>query len=96
MRSDEIIRRIRGHRARLDELGVASLGLFGSAARNEARENSDIDLLVRFEGTATFDRYMDLKLFLEDLLGRPVDLVTDRALRDELRPHIERDLVLVA
>jgi predicted nucleotidyltransferase len=39
---------------------------------------------------------MDLKLFLEDLLGRPVDLVTDRALRDELRPHIERDLLLVA
>ncbi len=96
MYSDEIVRRIRSHRARLDELGVASLALFGSAARNEARENSDIDLLVRFEGTATFDRYMDLKLFLEDLLGYPVDLVTDRALRDELRPHIEKDLLLVA
>ena len=96
MRSDEIIRRIRDHRTRLDKLGVASLALFGSAARNEARENSDIDLLVRFEGTATFDRYMDLKLFLVDLLGRPVDLVTQRALRDEVRPHIERDLLLVA
>ena len=55
-----------------------------------------MDLLVRFNGPATFDRYMDLKLFLEDLLGRRVDLVTERALREEIRAHVEQDLLRVA
>lgn len=96
MDQEQIIERIRAHRGRLNEFGVSSLSLFGSVARGEATEASDVDLLVRFEGRATFDRYMDLKLFLEDLLGRRVDLVTEKALREEVRPRVEQELLRVA
>ena len=82
--------------AALARLGVASLRLFGSAARNVAGAGSDVDFLVRFEGAATYDRYMDLKLHLEEALGIPVDLVTEDALRPEMRHAIERDALLVA
>ena len=92
----QIIQCIRAHRARLAELGVSSLSLFGSVARGDATEASDVDLLVRFEGRTTFDRYMDLKLFLEDLLGRRVDLVTEQALREEVRAQVEQELLRVA
>ena len=96
MDQEQIIERIRAHRARLAELGVSSLSLFGSVARGDATEASDIDLLVSFDGRATYDRYMDLKLFLEDLLGRRVDLVTEKALREEVRPYVEQELLRVA
>lgn len=75
--------------------GVTDLALFGSTARGSARSNSDIDILVTFDGPATSDRYFGVQFFLEDLLGRPVDLVTSKALRPELRPFIERDAVHV-
>ena len=94
--SDEVTRRLAPHAGRLRALGVTSLSLFGSVARGEARHSSDLDVLVEFAGPAGFDRYMELKLFLEDLLGRRVDLLTTRALRPELRPYIERDLIRVA
>ena len=96
MGRDDVVQRIRAEQDQLDQLGVASLHLFGSLARDEAGAASDVDLLVSFEGPATFDQYMDLKLFLEDLLGRRVDLVTDRGLRPELRPYVERELLRVA
>ncbi len=76
--------------------GVRRLALFGSAARDEMSQASDIDVLVEFAGPATFRGYMDLKFFLEDLLGRPVDLVTDKALRDEIRPYVEKERIDVA
>ena len=76
--------------------GVDRLALFGSTARDAARaDNSDIDILVSFNGLATSERYFGVQFFLEDLLGRPVDLVTDKALRPELRPFIEREAVHV-
>jgi predicted nucleotidyltransferase len=75
---------------------VKRLALFGSAARDDLGASSDVDVLVEFAGPATFGAYMDLKFYLEDLLGRPVDLVTDKALRDELRPTIEKELIRVA
>jgi predicted nucleotidyltransferase len=55
-----------------------------------------VDVVVEFEGPATFAAYMDLKFYLEDLLGRPVDLVTDKALRKELRPYVEKEMIRVA
>lgn len=76
--------------------GVKRLALFGSAARDELGATSDVDVLVEFAGPATFAAYMDLKFHLEDLLGRPVDLVTDKAVRDELRPYIEKEMIRVA
>lgn len=71
--------------------GVIRLALFGSTARDSARDDSDIDVLVAFDGPATSERYFGVQFYLEDLLGRPVDLVTEKALRPELRPHIERE-----
>jgi uncharacterized protein len=75
--------------------GVVELALFGSTARGTARLESDIDILVSFDGAATSDRYFGVQFFLEDLLGRPVDLVTDKALRPELRPFIEKEALRV-
>jgi len=74
---------------------VCGLGLFGSTARGEATGKSDIDILVRFDGPATSARYFGLQFYLEDLLGRPVDLVTDKALRPELRPYVECEAIHV-
>ena len=76
--------------------GVLRLALFGSAARDELATGSDVDLLVEFEGAATYDRYFGLKDHLEALLGRTVDLVTERGLKPRARRHVERDLVRVA
>ncbi|MFC3285966.1 nucleotidyltransferase family protein [Litchfieldella rifensis] len=77
------------------EYGVTSLALFGSMSRDEAREDSDIDILVSFDGPATSARYFGVQFYLEDLLGHPVDLVTDKALRPELRPYVEREALRV-
>ncbi|MEW6416087.1 MAG: nucleotidyltransferase family protein [Pseudomonadota bacterium] len=76
--------------------GVRHLSLFGSTVRNASRGDSDVDVLVEFDGPATSDRYFGLLFYLEDLLGRPVDLVTDKALRPELRPYIEKEAIRVA
>ena len=73
--------------------GVGRVALFGSTARDDAREDSDLDLLVDFETGPTFDSFMGLKLFLEDHLGRKVDLVTREALKARLRPIVEREAV---
>jgi predicted nucleotidyltransferase len=76
--------------------GAKHLALFGSAARDELRPESDVDVLVDFDGPATFDGYFDLKDYLEHLLCRPVDLVTSRGLKPRARQHVERDLVRVS
>lgn len=76
--------------------GVKSLELFGSFARDEARVTSDVDILVEFEETPTFDRYMELKFYLEDLLGTKVDLVEKAMLHPSLRSTVESEAILVA
>lgn len=75
--------------------GVTRLALFGSTARDTATSDSDIDVLVAFNGPATSKRYFGVQFYLEDLLGRPVHLVTEKALRPELRPNVEQDLVTI-
>jgi hypothetical protein len=77
-------------------MGVASLSLFGSAASDRLRETSDIDILVRFADEPTFDAFMDVKLRLEDVLGRKVDLVTEAALKPAIRDRVLREALLVA
>jgi predicted nucleotidyltransferase len=79
----------------MERYGVTSLALFGSTVRNAAHSASDIDILVAFDGPATSERYFGVQFYLEDLLGRPVDLVTEKALRAELRPFIEKEAVHV-
>lgn len=75
--------------------GVVRLALFGSTARDEARPDSDVDIVVAFDGPATSQRYFGVQFSLEDALGCPVDLVTEKALRSELRPFIEQEAVNV-
>lgn len=95
MRRDEAMAILSAHRDRWRRFGVRSLSLFGSVASDEAGPESDLDILVEFDGPATFDNYMDLKFLLEDLLGVQVDLVTRKALKPRLRIRIERQAVLV-
>lgn len=76
--------------------GVKRLALFGSVARDEARSDSDIDVLVEFDGQVTLDRYMGLKFHLEDALGARVDLVTTSGLKPRARPGVEREAIDVA
>lgn len=96
MRKDEALRPLTQHKPELiRRFGITDLALFGSTARNEARPDSDIDVLVSFDGPATSKRYFGVQFYLEDLLGSPVDLVTDKALRPQLRPYIEKELVHV-
>jgi predicted nucleotidyltransferase len=96
LRRDDVIALIRAHREEIDAFGVRSLALFGSVARDEAGPESDIDVLVEFDEPPRFGTYMGLKLLLEDLLGRRVDLADRSALRPRWKPYIEQDAVLVA
>lgn len=75
--------------------GVTRLALFGSTVRDEANADSDIDIIVAFDGPATSKRYFGVQFLLEDQLGCSVDLVTEKAMRAELRPFIEREAVNV-
>jgi uncharacterized protein len=96
MNRSQILQQLAGCKPTLvARYGVKTLALFGSTARDTARPDSDIDILVSFDGPATSERYFGVQFFLEDLLGRPVDLVTDKALRPELRPFIEKEAVRV-
>ena len=95
MRRDEVLHILAEHGPELNRAGVRTLACFGSVARDEARPDSDIDLLVEFAGRPSFTRYMDLKFLLEDLLGRQVDLVTSKAIRPQIRVGIEREMIRV-
>ena len=76
--------------------GVVRLALFGSVVRDVAKEGSDVDILWwHYNGPATSVRYFGVQFYLEDLLGCPVDLVTEKALHPELRPFIEKEAVHV-
>ena len=80
----------------VQRFGVRRIALFGSAARDELTDQSDVDVLVEFSGPASIDGYFGLKDHLEALLGRPVDLVTERGLKPRARRHVEKDLIRVA
>ncbi len=90
----EVRERLRKVEAEVYGLGVRRLALFGSVLRNEARPDSDVDLLVEFApGQKTFDRFLALSDLLETLLGHPVELVTTEALSPFLGPHILAEAV---
>jgi predicted nucleotidyltransferase len=96
VRRDDVIRRLQEHERELRRFGVRSLSLFGSVARDQAGPDSDVDVLVEFEGDPTFDGYVGLSLFLEELLGRRVDVLTPDGIKPRVRPLIEKDLLRVA
>ncbi len=89
---EEIFQLLREQRGEIRNYGVRRLRLFGSCARDEARETSDLDFIVDFE-KKSFDAYMGLKEFLENLFGCPVDLVLSNAIKPRLRPLILKDAI---
>jgi len=94
MNRDQLIEVLKEHKPTLAQrFGVVELALFGSAARDRVEDESDVDILVRFDGPATSKRYFGVQFYIEDLLDRPVDLVTEKALRNELRPFVEREAI---
>ena len=97
MRRQEVLDLLREHREELRErFGVSSLALFGSHARDEARPDSDVDLLVEFERPVNFLGYMGLIQHLEELFGTRVDLASAAELRPRIGPYVERELIRVA
>lgn len=97
MNKATILNRLAGHEDAIRRrFGVKSLSVFGSAARDEMHQGSDVDVLVQFDGPATLDRYMDLKFYLEKILECSVDLVTEKGLRREIRPAVEQEAIRVA
>jgi len=96
MKKENVLKQLKTHLSEIKQkFGVRELALFGSTSRGTATVKSDIDILVSFDGPANSQRYFGLQFYLEDLLGTPVDLVTDKALRPELRPHVEREAIHV-
>ena len=73
-------------------MGAQKIGLFGSYSRGTATPDSDLDFLVVLE-KSTFDGYMDLKFYLEDLFGLEVDLVLEKGVKPRLRPHIMAEVI---
>ena len=97
MGREELFEILRDHREEMRRcFRVSSLRVFGSIARDEASECSDVDLLVDFIETPRFREFMDLRIYLEDLLGREVDLITESGLRDRVRTSVEEDAIRVA
>ena len=90
MRKEDILNSISTNEAKIKSFGVRSLSLFGSSARGEDTPTSDLDFIVEFENKS-FDSYMDLKIFLEDLFDRPVDLVLADGIKPKLRAAILRE-----
>ena len=97
MNREQVVSALHQHRDEMRQrFAMKRLSIFGSAARDELREDSDIDVLVEFEGPPTFDGYMGLKDFLEALFSTKVDLATPDAIKPRMRSLIERDLIHVA
>jgi uncharacterized protein len=92
---EELLAILKRSRSERQGMGVRFPALLGSTARDKASVESDMDLLVELE-PATFDRYMDVKILLEDRLGRRVDLVTRKGLREAARAAVERVGIRVA
>ena len=93
MTKKTVLNSIRIHKKELKEkFTVRRIGVFGSLARDDADRESDVDILVEFD-QPTFDHYMDLKFFLEQLLNAQVDLVMADAVKPRLRPYISQEVV---
>jgi predicted nucleotidyltransferase len=95
MKRDEVLAIVIAHREQLKQLGVRSLDLFGSVARNEARSDSDVDFLVEFDQKGGFFQLFRVQHYLEDLLGCKIDLGTPDALKEHLREPILNDAIRV-
>ena len=93
---EEMLHALRAQRPLFERFGVESVALFGSLARDEATENSDVDLLVEFSKPIGLLQFAALRRVLAEALGRPVDLVTRNALKPQLRDQILREAIRAA
>ena len=93
----ELFMLLRSREDKIRGLGVKRLGLFGSFVRGEQNQTSDVDMLVEFErGQKTFDHFIHLAFLLEELLERPVEVLTPESLSPYLKPHIIRNIEYVS
>jgi hypothetical protein len=93
---EQVLATLKSQRKLLDQYGVGSISLFGSIARGEATETSDVDLLVEFSKPIGLFQFVALKRALEETLGRPVDLATRSSLKPQLRERILKEAVRAA
>ena len=96
LRREDILQTLRASRESLESFGVARVSLFRSFARDEGREDSDVDLLVEFGRPVGLIEFVRLQRRLVEIIGHPVDLVTPAALKPQLRDRILREAVLAA
>ncbi|MGA1795752.1 MAG: nucleotidyltransferase family protein [bacterium] len=87
----EILKTLKQHSDTLKKYGVKRIGLFGSYVRGEQRDDSDIDFLIELE-KPSFDNFMDLAFYLEDLFGKKVELITNGSLSPYIQPYIEKEI----
>lgn len=90
---NSVLTTLKDHQPELAKFGVERIALFGSVVRNEATQESDVDLLVEFNRPIGLFEFIELQIYLEALLGTSVDLVTPDALRDEMRDEILSETV---
>jgi uncharacterized protein len=95
MKRAEVLAILREHQQDLRSLGVISLELFGSVARDEAIPNSDVDLLGELDQSMSLFQFIHAKLYLQDLLNCAVDLGTKDALRENFRPSVLEEIIYV-
>ncbi|BAZ21850.1 DNA polymerase beta domain protein [Kalymmatonema gypsitolerans NIES-4073] len=93
MKRDEVLAIVAAHRQQLQAMGVKSLELFGSVARDEAGSDSDVDFLVEFDRPVGLFDFSKVRLYLEDVLGCSVDMGTQDALRKHLRKPVLKDVI---
>lgn len=95
MRRSEAVTLVKSHQVELLRLGVKSLSLFGSVARDQANSKSDIDILVELDNSIGFFEFFQIKHYLEKILDASVDLGTVEALKEHARQPILDDLIHV-
>ncbi|MCE5325786.1 MAG: nucleotidyltransferase family protein [Planctomycetaceae bacterium] len=93
MKKERVIEILRENHDRMAEFHVKSLSIFGSVARDEATDKSDVDILVEFSETIDLFKFAELRLLLEEILGAKVDLVTRKGLRQEMREEVLKEAV---
>ena len=95
LNAETVLQTLRQQPNLFEQYHIKTLALFGSTARNQATENSDLDFLVEFVGASTFDGYMNLNFFLEDLFNKSVDLVTQKSIKSIIRDQVLREAIYV-